>query len=42
MMVYEYGGQLNGIFKPGKRRKNMDDREALKAEVEAIHARVGK
>ena len=41
-MVYEYGGQLNGLFKQGKRQKNMDDRETLKNEIEAIHARVGK
>lgn len=42
MMVYEYGGQLNGVFKPGKRRQAMEDREALRAEIEAIHAKVGR
>lgn len=41
-MVYEYGGQLNGVFKHGKRRGNMDDRATLQAEIEAIHAKVGK
>lgn len=41
-MVYEYGGQLHGLFKQGKRKESMDDRETLAAEIQAIHARVGK
>lgn len=40
-MVYEYGGQLHGQFKHGKRAQTVD-KSALRAEVEAIHKRVGK
>jgi hypothetical protein len=41
MMVYEYAGQLNGLFRQGKRAQEVD-KEALRKEVEAIHKRIGK
>ena len=41
MMAYEYAGQLHGFFKP-KRRKTGIDKDAIKAEIDAIHRRVGK
>ncbi len=40
MMAYDYAGQLNGLHKPSK-KKGLD-KEKLKAEVEAIHKRIGK
>lgn len=40
MMAYDYAGQLKGLHKPSKR--SGIDKESLRAEVEAIHKRIGK
>ena len=41
MMAYEYAAQLYGLHKPNKRKAGID-KDALKAEIEMLHKKVGK